>query len=503
MDLAQLKIPENNGETLFLPPFNKYGQLLKNNLAQWGDYPDENRRAVQEEFLNLAHDYTKSLGLDPGPFPPSGKPVISAGSQPVAFHPGVAIKNMALTRQAEILGAIPLFITVDSDELKGGTVPTPQEKDGVITYAENRLFEATGSRFEMAKPVLSSDQLREKLLAIVNEYGSTKNLVAPKEEVERFLDALEDRPLPESDYVGRAITLRRIWEEPATGGFLELPVSLISQTSTFLSFANRIIDDIENFSKIYNGELARYRKERKLRYKANPFPDLAVDADYFETPFWLITEDGREALFAKKEAGQLFLKGANTETIPAKEVFEEQKWGVRPKAITLSIFLRLYVCDLFIHGVGGAKYDNVTDGIIKLYYKKEPPAYTCVSATCYPQTFLKDPSPEITKIRRKFRDIDQNPESVAELAGHDILPLISQKAEHVKAIKEEDADKKSIGREIASLNKKMSAAFGDTKKKLDSSLKELELRQKEYEAIARRDYPYFFFNPKRIALLLR
>ena len=66
MDLAQLKIPENNGETLFLPPFKKYGQLLKNNLAQWGDYPDGKRRAVQEEFLNLAHDYTKSLGLDPG-----------------------------------------------------------------------------------------------------------------------------------------------------------------------------------------------------------------------------------------------------------------------------------------------------------------------------------------------------------------------------------------------------------------------------------------------------
>ena len=78
--------------------------------------------------------------------------MISAGSQPVAFHPGVAIKNMVLTREAEKLGAIPLFITVDSDEIKGETVPTPQEKDGVITSVENRLFEATGKRFEIAKP---------------------------------------------------------------------------------------------------------------------------------------------------------------------------------------------------------------------------------------------------------------------------------------------------------------------------------------------------------------
>ena len=328
--------------------------------------------------------------------------------------------------------------------------------------------------------------------------------MAPKEEVERFLDALEDRPLPESDYVGRAITLRRIWEEPATGGFLELPVSLISQTSTFLSFAKRIIDDIENFSKIYNGELARYRKERKLRYKANPFPDLAVGADYFETPFWLITEDGREALFAKKDAGQLFLKGANTETIPAKEVFEEQKWGIRPKAITLSIFLRLYVCDLFIHGVGGARYDNVTNGIIKLYYKKEPPGlYTCVSATCYPQTPLKDPSPEITQNKKKIEGYRPKPRVCSRTCRPRYFTAYRSKSGACKSDKRRRRRQKVDWRKNRQLKPGDVRRFWRYKKKLDSSLKELELRQKEYEAIARRDYPYFFFNPKRIALLLR
>ena len=35
---------------------------------------------------------------------------------------------------------------------------------------------------------------------------------------------------------------------------------------------------------------------------------------------------------------------------------------IAPKALALTLFARMFVCDLFIHGVGGGRYDRVTDG---------------------------------------------------------------------------------------------------------------------------------------------
>ena len=39
--------------------------------------------------------------------------------------------------------------------------------------------------------------------------------------------------------------------------------------------------------------------------------------------------------------------------------------ALRPRALTLTLFARLCVADFFIHGIGGGKYDEVTDRIIR------------------------------------------------------------------------------------------------------------------------------------------
>ena len=49
--------------------------------------------------------------------------------------------------------------------------------------------------------------------------------------------------------------------------------------------------------------------------------------------------------------------------------------NLRPRALTLTLFARLCLGDFFIHGIGGGKYDEVTDAIIRDYFGVEPPAY--------------------------------------------------------------------------------------------------------------------------------
>jgi len=51
---------------------------------------------------------------------------------------------------------------------------------------------------------------------------------------------------------------------------------------------------------------------------------------------------------------------------------------VRPRALTLTMYVRLFLADLFIHGIGGALYDQITDGILRELFEIATP-YACVS----------------------------------------------------------------------------------------------------------------------------
>jgi len=70
----------------------------------------------------------------------------------------------------------------------------------------------------------------------------------------------------------------------------------------------------------------------------------------------------------------------------------------------------LFLADLFIHGIGGAKYDRITDQIIHDYFGIRPPTFTCVTGT------LRLPLPQgvsddtIRKLTRQLRDLRHNPQ---------------------------------------------------------------------------------------------
>jgi hypothetical protein len=54
-----------------------------------------------------------------------------------------------------------------------------------------------------------------------------------------------------------------------------------------------------------------------------------------------------------------------------------------PRALTLTMLLRLLVADQFVHGIGGGRYDQVTDALISRHFKLEPPRFAVTTATLY------------------------------------------------------------------------------------------------------------------------
>jgi hypothetical protein len=92
---------------------------------------------------------------------------------------------------------------------------------------------------------------------------------------------------------------------------------------------------------------------------------------------------------------------------------ELQRLGykIRSRALTTTMFARLFLADLFVHGIGGGIYDEVTDFIIRDFFQREPPAYLIASATLLlPLPRHADAESGLRRLERRARDLQYKPE---------------------------------------------------------------------------------------------
>jgi len=500
LNFGLLTIPEENGQTMAIPPLAEYRALVARNCGLNGKAPmaattlASFASSARQEALAAARDYTIMLGLNPGPTLPPGAPIIASGHQPQSFHPGVMIKIAALTRAAGAAGAIPLFITVDSDEFRAENAATPIVKSGRLEKLEYPLFPSRRHGLYETTPAEPLEDTLSRMEAMAR-FMDDGRLSSPRKAIDEFRIKLSGARLDFPDYTSRAIAMRRAWLAPQLDNFLEAPVSILAQGSSFLRFAGWILSDIGRFAACYNGALEEYRRQRKLRYPANPFPNLEMEDGRIQAPFWALGPAGRQKLFVAPGAGEpLPLRLEDGRRLPMAAL-AEGSLRIRPKAITLSLYMRLLLCDLFIHGVGGAKYDHVTDRLMEEYFKVTPPDYACVSATLWPGVAAVDPRPEIERIGRALRAMEQHPE-VAGADDPQIPPLAAEKGRLVVDIKAPGADKKLIGARISELNRLMAGCLTAQRRSLEMELEELIPLEKERQVAQDREYPYFLYSKK-------
>jgi hypothetical protein len=158
---------------------------------------------------------------------------------------------------------------------------------------------------------------------------------------------------------------KRFLKEILAESFLEfynIKMSDLIKNKKYSEFFQKIYKESDSFRDIFNKTIDEFRKTFRFRYKNYPFPKL----DEGELPFWIIHEGKRSRCF-KKDMGK-----SNPETVI-----------IFPRAVTLTIFLRLYILDLFIHGIGGGNYEWIQDRIIERFFDKIPPPYSVISGTFF------------------------------------------------------------------------------------------------------------------------
>ena len=513
-------LPQGHGELLTEPDLDSWPSLLRANTmaaSKWempvaGRSLADYRTLVRSQMLDVAREFSTRIGVQVEAGADDSRSVVMTGHQPELYHAGVWVKNFLLQEVAGRTDAIGINVVVDTDAFQSLTASMPCFCPEACRCTFE-LAEGEPEAYFAFAPVPSSAQIEAFCSA-----GADSLATLPTSSPARHFDAFcEELKIASRDAtnIGELVTFaRRRYESSADTTYLEVPLSALVRTEAFRLFVAHVVLDAPRFAACHNDELARYRKLTGTRSKTRPFPDLmTADEGWTELPFWHQTSAARTNMRCRLEGDTLLLDGGDASIeVPARpdavaEALSEMTGIVSPKAVTLTMFLRLFASDLFIHGVGGAGYDRLTDAVICCYFGIDPPAFTVTSLTMYlPIGGHVAAEGEIAEVHQRIHRLEHNPDSMLGDVSFDdeserlrAIGLAEEKAELVEMISAPGADKKDLGSRIRVLNEELSAMLEPIREALTEELERLESMGADAEILTDRTYPFCLWSPAEIA----
>jgi len=398
----RLRAPGQNGAILSEPPFAEIGDLIRINRdtfskprppilgRSWTSLRSEARQTI----VDLAQGYLRSAGEA---VPAYGhESLLMAGHQPDLVHAGVWVKHFALNGLARKYGSTPVNIVVDNDTAKSCSIRLPMLSNAgsVQPQLVNIPFDHWTGEVPFEERRISDESLfatlADRAARAHHNWGFTPLLGIYWHEV---LTQAQRTSLQGERFAAARRSLERQWGCHN----LEIPVSSLCASRPFGWFACHLLSDLKRFHGIYNDCVHEYRRQYGVRSRNHPVPDLLVEDDWYEIPFWTwrAGEHVRRRLMARLGATTIELRsgdepwpslplerdGSIEAAVNAYSELQSRGFKVRSRALTNTLFARLFLADLFIHGIGGAKYDELTDEIIRRFYGFVPPGYMVLSAT--------------------------------------------------------------------------------------------------------------------------
>lgn len=317
------------------------------------------------------------------------RPLIATGHQTELHHPGVWAKNALLSAAAPRIDADALHLSVDTDEPKHLALRWPGASWPISD--DPRLTSAAWSG-QLAPPS------REHLELVGERLGEATARWDFAPMAPTLLDSLGG-PFPAGTTLPQALSAALHDLDARLGlRYRSRVVSPIWLSAPFLAFVHDVIARLDSFAPHYNEALAEYRRDTGTRTPTRPMPDLFITPDGIEAPFWLDDlgsgRRSRPSVFRVEGGfalqlldGRQFVFDAGVEALEAASrlgaFLSQTRHRLSPRALTLTMFFRLLVVDQFVHGIGGGRYDQVTDRIIAGHFGIDPPAFSVATATLY------------------------------------------------------------------------------------------------------------------------
>jgi hypothetical protein len=403
LQYRRYRAPHDDRQVLVEPPFSELDGLLAENvrLHAQASYDFQGRGLTQlaaqarNELLAAARRWTAAYRPDAVAAGSRPGPIFLAGHQPEMFHPGVWLKNFVLGALARQYGGTAVNLVIDSDTAKNTALRTP---GGSIAQPNVEMIP-----FDRPEPRLPYEERRVVDRRQFEDFGRrvTQRMaaLAPDLLLRQFWPMVLQR-LQQSDHLGTCLAQARHQLEGRWGlQTLEVPQSWVCQTESFAWLIVHLLAQLPRFHQCYNQAVEEYRRVHKIRNEAQPVPNLAADGPWLEAPLWLWTADRplRRRVFARAQDAEVLLTdgeglevrlAVSPESDGARAVgqlaeLRSRGIKIRSRALITTLWARLVLGDLFLHGIGGAKYDQVTDLLMERFFALPPPGILVLSATLH------------------------------------------------------------------------------------------------------------------------
>ena len=271
-------------------------------------------------------EFRREVGL------PDAGPIVMSGHQPTFWHPGILAKWIAMVRGADVFEAHAAWLVVDHDAIAPARVRLPLlVPDGSLVAHECDL---SSGDYQAAVPASARAATPARLPALHD--GQAFALDSVREGVNAMALACAAFAASPSAAVQVAHAAAKIIHE----GILNehRPPTIVLATSLHHSLAFRrlvakMVQDPERCARSYNEAVAA-RPHARLR-------PMAISKGDCELPLWWLRDGTRRDVRAS-DLTVLLASGP------------EAAWStLAPKALFMTLLLRLHGCELFIHGLGG------------------------------------------------------------------------------------------------------------------------------------------------------
>lgn len=500
--VSRVRAPADDGAVLAAPAAAAWADLADAGAAfdavaaicLLGRPLGELRREARVEVWQAARDYHRHLGE---PFPDlSAERFILAGHQPEWFHPGVWFKNFVLAAAARRLGRAPLNLIVDNDAMKSAAVKVPVVAGDTARAVVVPFDAAAGDVPFEERGVIDSDMVVSFPHRLAEATASWPFAPLFRE----IWPGVLHHPSP---LWGERIASARRTAERANGVHTaELPVSRLCGTTAFARFALAVLGDLPRWNAVYNGCLAAYRRRHRIRSRNHPVPELTADGDWHEAPFWAWRTGAarRERLFVRRAGDRLRLRaGAEDWPTVADDRPAELRdligsgCKIRTRALTTTLFARMLLADVFLHGIGGGKYDELTDAIARSYFGREPPGYAVVTGTWrLPLPGVGGSPGERRRLDRVIRDLTWKPQE--SLRGDARWQsVIAERDEWVRRQPDERAGRRERYRRLSELTGQLREVVSGEIAAARRMREGLLVGERGREVMRRRDYAFGLF----------
>lgn len=518
----RLRAPKQDGAILAEPPLREAARLLAGNrdhLSRW-DHDFQGRRAARlramarVQVLRSAAEYLGGIGLGESFARDPAGPLIVTGHQPELFHPGVWIKNFAAAAIAKEHGGLALNLIVDNDIPKGAGLRVPTSEGGRLRGAPVD-FDVWSGEVPYEDWSVTSE---EAFAGFGRRVRRTLDGLIPDPMVdEAWPLAMQARTA--TDRIGlRFSAMRRRLEAGLGVRNAEVPLSVVCETEAFGWFASHLLAHLPRFQATHNAALARYRALYKIRSKNHPVPRLDREGEWLEAPFWAWRAENprRRPLLARQNDQTMDLRIAGEDepfgTLPLSMdrdaccAVEElaniagRKIRIRTRALTTTMFARLILGDLFIHGIGGAKYDELGDEVIRGFFGVAPPDYLTLSMTLWPGLDADTSASSRLKANdRALRDLRYNPDRL--LLGStdpDVASLIRRKRLALEGPVTTRRDRVARFREIRRCNEALSEYVAESRDRAEAERKDLREVSRRNTVAMGRDWSFLVHSRSRL-----